>query len=51
MVALPISGDDLEHKIDLKVPRLWSKVRGEDMSWEQAKQVNKYFIWKEKYAD
>ena len=32
--------------------RLWSKVRGEDMSWEQAKQVNKYlFILKEKYVD
>ena len=24
--------------------RLWSKVRGEDMSWEQAKQVNKYLL-------
>ena len=35
-----------------KLLRLWSKVRGEDMSWEQAKQVNKYlFILKEKYVD
>ena len=27
-----------------KLLRLWSKVRGEDMSWEQAKQVNKYLL-------